>query len=268
MNLEGFSDQFDLFLVDVWGVLTDGSILLDHAHTFLNNLKTKKQSVVLLSNTPFKKEELAHRLHAIGISPMSYDEIVTGGDVLRKMVKNQEISLNGHAYYYIGPDETMHLLEGMGFQSVQEISEADFILVNGYPKNSSSIQSLRTPLMKAISKGTPLLCPNPDKYITLSNGEVVFCAGKIARQYELLGGNVIYTGKPYPPIYQYVLDLFPRIKKQRILVIGDGLETDIAGAQRMGLKSLLISTPDFHFGEENLIEPNWHVSTFGEKSYV
>ena len=79
----------------------------------------------------------------------------------------------------------------------------------------------------------PMICANPD--IVIHRGEtLIYCAGALARRYEELGGAVVYAGKPYPPIYDRALALAERargapVDRRRVLAIGDGMKTDIAG---------------------------------------
>ncbi len=50
-----------------------------------------------------------------------------------------------------------------------------------------------------------------------------------------------WHGKPYPSVYDSCLALLGIAERQRILAIGDSLRTDIAGAARAGIDSLLIA---------------------------
>jgi len=82
-------------------------------------------------------------------------------------------------------------------------------------------------------------------------GQLVYCAGAIAKAYEKIGGDVVYYGKPYTPIYKPVLDAARAAAGRDILrplAVGDGLETDIRGANNAGLESLFIA--DGIHGEE------------------
>ena len=95
------------------------------------------------------------------------------------------------------------------------------------------------------ARGMTMICANPD--IVIHRGEtLIYCAGALARRYEELGGKVVYAGKPYLPIYARALALVERargatIDKSRVLAIGDGMETDIAGAARAGLDALFVT---------------------------
>jgi ribonucleotide monophosphatase NagD (HAD superfamily) len=71
---------------------------------------------------------------------------------------------------------------------------------------------------------------------------LVYCAGAIADLYKHMGGDVLYAGKPYRPIYDAALaKLQPAPPRQRILAIGDSLRTDLAGANAAGLDFLFLT---------------------------
>jgi HAD superfamily hydrolase (TIGR01459 family) len=91
------------------------------------------------------------------------------------------------------------------------------------------------------ARSLPFLCANPD--IVVQRGDrLIYCAGAIARLYESFGGDVVYYGKPYPAVFEKALQMARGLgTANRPLVIGDGIETDIAGANRMGLDALFIA---------------------------
>ena len=67
------------------------------------------------------------------------------------------------------------------------------------------------------------------------------------RRIERSSGRVIYAGKPHLPAYDMAVEAIERsrgkpVAKDRILAIGDGLRTDIAGAAKFGIRSLFIAS--------------------------
>jgi ribonucleotide monophosphatase NagD (HAD superfamily) len=74
--------------------------------------------------------------------------------------------------------------------------------------------------------------------------KLIWCAGALADAYEKTGGEVVYYGKPYAPIYEASLRLAVEIAGRPIprpLAIGDGADTDIKGANRMGMDALFVA---------------------------
>ncbi len=88
-----------------------------------------------------------------------------------------------------------------------------------------------------------MLCANPDIVVAIGN-DLVYCAGALAERYAAIGGRVLTLGKPHAPIYaaacERLKNLRGDIDKSRILAIGDGAFTDLAGAGRAGFDCLFI----------------------------
>ena len=102
-------------------------------------------------------------------------------------------------------------------------------------------------------RGLTMLCANPD--LVVHRGDrLLYCAGALAQAYEAMGGKVIYYGKPHLPVYESALAALEAAlgrKPRHPLAVGDGLLTDIKGANAAGIEALFIA--DGVHGEE--IEP-------------
>jgi HAD superfamily hydrolase (TIGR01459 family) len=103
---------------------------------------------------------------------------------------------------------------------------------------------MRPQFLYAKQKGLKLLCANPD--IVVDRGDVrEWCAGALAKLYTEMGGESLYFGKPHPPIYDLarrrLSALEVDVSDDRILCIGDGVLTDIAGAMGEDIDSLFIT---------------------------
>jgi HAD superfamily hydrolase (TIGR01459 family) len=97
-----------------------------------------------------------------------------------------------------------------------------------------------------------MVCGNPD--VVVERGEtLLYCAGAIADLYAKQGGDVLYAGKPYAPIYDLALQLAERargkkVDKKRVLAIGDSVRTDFSGAASYGIDCLFV-TAGIHSAE-------------------
>jgi ribonucleotide monophosphatase NagD (HAD superfamily) len=124
------------------------------------------------------------------------------------------------------------------------IDEAEGIVCTG-PFNSLENLDVYFPdFERAIKRGLKILCANPD--IIVDRGNVrEWCAGALAKMYTDLGGESLYFGKPFKPIYdlarQRLSSSGVQINDDRILAIGDGITTDILGAEKEGIDSLFIT---------------------------
>ena len=96
-------------------------------------------------------------------------------------------------------------------------------------------------LQQAVAMNLPLIVAGNDTS-SFKDGKICIAAGAIAEQYAVLGGKIITLGKPDPVITAYCLEALPQnLPKEKILVIGDNIATDIKGANLAGLSSVLIS---------------------------
>jgi len=124
------------------------------------------------------------------------------------------------------------------------LEEAEGIVCAGPFDPLADPAVMRPQFLYAKQKGLKLLCANPD--IVVDRGEVrEWCAGALARLYTEMGGTSLYFGKPHPPIYDLarrrLTALGRDVDNARILAIGDGVHTDIAGAMGEDIDSLFIS---------------------------
>src|SRR5438309_11413369 len=90
-------------------------------------------------------------------------------------------------------------------------------------------------------------CLNPDRLV-MRGGVREACAGAIADLYEQLGGRVAWYGKPREAIYRHALRLAGDPPPGAVLAVGDGLQTDMLGAARMGFDAIFVSG-GIHAGE-------------------
>jgi ribonucleotide monophosphatase NagD (HAD superfamily) len=82
------------------------------------------------------------------------------------------------------------------------------------------------------------------------------CAGALADAYEALGGRTHWYGKPYPDIYDLALALGGIEDRAQVLAVGDGLQTDMAGAAANGIDALFVAG-GIHRGERPVFPEGW-----------
>ena len=124
------------------------------------------------------------------------------------------------------------------------LAEAEGMVCTGPRDPRADPSEMRAAFLLAKQKGLKLLCANPD--IVVDRGHVrEWCAGALARLYTEMGGASLYFGKPHPPIYDLarrrLQELGVSVPNEGILAIGDGAQTDIAGAMGEDIDSLFIS---------------------------
>jgi len=124
------------------------------------------------------------------------------------------------------------------------LADAEGIVCTGPFDPLADPADLRPQLLYAKQKGLKLLCANPD--IVVDRGDVrEWCAGAVAALYTEMGGESLYFGKPHPAIYDLARARLSALGKSadtaRILAVGDGIRTDIQGAQGEDMDALFIT---------------------------
>lgn len=239
---------YDVLFCDIWGVIHDGARAFPAACDALARWRRESGPVVLISNSPRPWDGVAAQLQDLGASPDIWSAIVTSGDACRVLLAERS---PGPAWR-IGPDRDAPLYEGLDLAFADE-ADAAFISCSGLDDDERQTpEDYRTRLQRAADRGLEMVCANPD-IVVQRGARLIWCAGALAELYESLGGRVASAGKPHPPIYGLARDaadlaLGRPLDARRILVLGDGLVTDIAGAHREGLDALFVAG-GIHAGE-------------------
>ena len=262
-GLHDIAGGYDCLFCDVWGVLHNGVTAygdtIEALTAFRDQLGGK---VVLVTNAPRPARDVAVRLAALNIPDTAFDHMVTSGDVTRAAVAEQK----GANVYHLGPERDLGFYEGLDI-TLTGADDADVISCTGlFDDTSEHPDEYRARLENFVGRDLPMVCANPD--IVVERGEIlVWCAGALARLYSELGGKVTLAGKPYGPIYDAALELAGIEDRSRVLAIGDGLQTDIRGADNAGIDALFI-TDGIHaadFGPADAPDPSRIVARLKEE---
>ncbi len=234
LDTEGLSKiafNYDLFYIDIWGVIHNGLELNLPAVETLRHLKENKKEYVLLTNAPRPNEPVIKFLKKMGLNE-NFENVFTSGEAALKYLKSD---LKNKKFFHIGSPRDYDLFSS--FKNFQEtnIDLADYILCTGLFDNyNKDLDYYKILLKKHLKK--KMICTNPDLIVDKGNIRE-YCAGSVAKVFENLKGEVIYFGKPYPPVYELSADT----KDKKVLCIGDNLNTDIKGANVQNFDALLIT---------------------------
>ncbi len=234
-------ERYDGFVLDLWGVIHDGRTIFPWVNDTLAQLRQAEKRVVLLSNAPRRVAVTEERNAGLGLDSSLVDGLMTSGEATW-----QHLSSRPDAFYrglgrhclHIGGARDISARDGLDFDFVTDIEAADFIFNTGSAHNDGSSPIDERPLVRAVERGLPMVCANPDKIVVVA-GKKQECAGAIAERYEALGGQVRYHGKPHAAIYEPVMAMLG-VPKERCLAIGDSMATDIRGAANAGIASLFV----------------------------
>ncbi len=246
-GLSEIASGHDALICDVWGVVHDGARHHPAAADALFRFKEKHGPVVLLTNAPRVPEEVAAQCASYGLPAGCYDAIVSSGGATRDELARR--SANGMlSLYYIGPDRDLPMIAGLDIRRTG-IDEAELVLCIGLVDDmTETVTDYADILATMKARELVMLCANPD-LVVHRGPRLLYCAGSLAQAYESLGGEVVYYGKPHLPVYAAALAAAATASGRRAdikspkrpLAVGDGLVTDIRGANAAGLDVLFIA---------------------------
>ena len=231
-----------MVLSDVWGVIHNGIAAHLHACDALMRMRAQGGIVILVTNAPRPNEVVARQLERLHVPRETYDAIVSSGDVTRSVIKQRR----GQSLYHLGPERDRSIFTGLDVRFAP-VETADYVVCSGLDDDETETpDDYRSRLEFMLSRNLFLVCGNPD--VVVERGStLVYCAGAIADLYARMGGEVLYAGKPYPPIYDMALAKAEsaagrKIAPSRVLAIGDSVRTDLKGAHAVGIDFLFVTS--------------------------
>jgi HAD superfamily hydrolase (TIGR01459 family) len=246
-GIADFTDAYDFFLIDIWGVLHDGNNAYPGAADAMRYLQSKGKTALLLSNSPNRASRVVEKvLNPIGIPADTYQYIMTSGEAAHDYMAQHHAGQNVYTFW---DDENPTALEHLDINRVYDINEADFIYASLIPYNAQS-DTYDAVLKAAHARDIPFICGNPDR-VVVNGGTLHLCVGSLAEAYENAGGRVVWFGKPFRPIYDQAWETLGKPDKSKILAIGDGLLTDVGGANTFGC-DVVWNVEGIHWDEVSL----------------
>jgi HAD superfamily hydrolase (TIGR01459 family) len=233
---------YDVLLSDVWGVVHNGLAASPPASDALMRARARGATVILITNAPRPSEQVIRQLDRLHVPHEAYDAIVSSGDVTRGVIEKRR----GQSLNHLGPERDLSIFKGLDLHFAPPES-ADYVVCTGLEDDEvETPDDYRARLEIMLARKLPMICGNPD--VVVERGpRLVYCAGAIADLYATMGGDVLYAGKPYRPIYEMALQKAEtasgrKAPLDRILAIGDSVRTDLKGARSIGVDFLFVTS--------------------------
>ena len=232
-GLRSIIENYDIFYIDLWGVVHNGISLHKKAIETLEEISRAKKEYVLLTNAPRPSETVKSFLKEMGMDSKIREKVYSSGEAALSYLKKHYLDKK---FYHIGPPKDFDLFLNFKKNKTEEINQSSYLLCTGLFTRKDEGLNYYKELLKT-HKDKKMICTNPD--LIVDRGEKrELCAGSIALVFEKMGGEVIYFGKPFPEVYNHSIDY----KNKKALSIGDNLNTDIKGANLLNFDSLIISS--------------------------
>tara|TARA_B100000767_G_scaffold247353_1_gene247587 strand:- start:3 stop:821 length:819 start_codon:yes stop_codon:yes gene_type:complete len=231
-GLKSIVANYDIFYIDLWGVIHNGITLFKNAIQVLEEISKAKKSYVLLTNAPRPNNTVKKFLEKMGMHEKIREKVYSSGEAALSYLKKNHLS---EIFYHVGPPRDFDLFVEFKNNKGKKINESSYLLCTGlFEGHDEDLNYYKELFKDHVDK--KMICTNPDLIVDRGNKREL-CAGSVALVFEKMGGEVTYFGKPFPEVYNQSIDN----KNKKILSIGDNLNTDIKGANLLNFDSLLIS---------------------------
>jgi HAD superfamily hydrolase (TIGR01459 family) len=241
-NFSQLAPDYDVLLCDVWGVVHNGLAAFPEPCDALMRMRARGGTVVLITNSPRPSEQVTRQLGQLHVPPETYDAIVSSGDVTRSVIQER----HGQSLFHMGPERDNSIFTGLNVRFAP-LESADYVICSGLDDDDvETPDDYRGRLETMLKRKLFMVCGNPD--VVVERGpRLVYCAGAIADLYQTMGGEVLYAGKPYRPIYDMALVKAEaaagrKIALDKVLAVGDSVRTDLKGARTLGVDFLFVTS--------------------------
>jgi HAD superfamily hydrolase (TIGR01459 family) len=234
--------RYDAVFCDVWGVVHNGQRAYAQAGEALARFRAGGGTVILVSNAPIPASGVERVLEKTGVRRDAWDAIVSSGDIALAHIAEKGY----RRMHWVGPSERDYALYVRLPGPDVPLAEAEAIVCTGLRNDrTETVEDYRALIEQGVALRLPFVCANPDLVVDVGALRLT-CAGSIAAEYERLGGEVFWAGKPHPAAYRTALQRAGELRGStpdlnRILAIGDAVRTDLAAAQGLGVDGLFIA---------------------------
>lgn len=231
--MRSLTDRYDAFLLDLDGVLYRGDEALPGAAETTRELRARGRRLAFVTNNSARTpEEVAEKLEGLGIEADRH-EVVTSGLVTAERLRGAASTA-----YVIGERGVRVALADAGIEVLDGEPDGADVVVVGWDR-SVDYDRLRIASV-LVGRGARLVATNADPSYPAPGGDLWPGAGALLAAVETATGvRAEAFGKPAAPLFEAAME---RLGARSCLVVGDRLDTDVAGAEAAGLDAALILT--------------------------
>lgn len=248
-TLEDIADEFDVFLLDAFGVLNIGEAAIPGTRERIEGFRSAGKRVLVVSNAAgFPHAALMEKYSRLGYDFAPEDVITSRVTLLAGLDGRRDLHWGLMATRSTG----LRDLEELNITYLEEDPE-DYNRVEGFLLvGSAAWTEDRQALLEAALKqrARPVLVGNPDIVAPRETGFSVEPGHFAHRLADCTGIAPEFYGKPFPDIFDLAFKRLGTIDHSRVLMVGDSLHTDILGARTVGIASALVAQYGFFAGHD------------------
>jgi HAD superfamily hydrolase (TIGR01450 family) len=226
-------EGYDAVLLDLDGTVVWGAEVVPEAPAVVNELRQAGRAVLFMTNNASRApDEVAEHLTGLGIRAVP-DDVITSGQAAVTMLAAELPP--GAAVLVVGSEALVTAVRSAGLRPVEVASERPAAVVQGHSTETG--WSLLAEACLAIRCGAMWIACNIDRTLPTERGLLPGNGAMVAALQAATDREPTVAGKPARPLLDTAVH---RTGAQRPLLVGDRLDTDIAGARAVGLDSLLV----------------------------
>ena len=228
--------RYENFIIDMDGVIYRENTPLPHSAEFINFLRERDVKVIFFSNnSTLSRKQYIEKLSNMGIKARE-EEIVSSGLITAYCLSKES---PGAFLYVVGEEGLREEL----YQREMNLVEVPPYQVDGVVVGMDRQFNFKkmSNAMRCILNGASFYGTNPDPSFPTEDGLMPGCGAILASIEVSSGVKPRIFGKPYPESLQFLLEI-SGFEKEKTVMIGDRLDTDIKLAKDFGLFSILVLT--------------------------
>ncbi|MDA9071952.1 TIGR01459 family HAD-type hydrolase [Candidatus Pelagibacter sp.] len=212
-GLKSIVENYDIFYIDLWGVIHNGINLHKNAIEALEEISKVKKKFVLLTNAPRPNKTVKSFLEKMGMNKEIRESVYSSGEAALTYLKKKLLS---EKFYHVGPPRDFDLFLDFKKNKTANIEESSYLLCTGlFEEQGEDLNYYKELFKDHINK--KMVCTNPDLIVDRGDKREL-CAGSVALVFEKMGGEVIYFGKPFPEVYNQSIDNKKKEYSQSVII--------------------------------------------------
>ena len=181
-GLRSIADNYDLFYIDLWGVVHNGVELHEKAIITLKKLLELNKKFVLLTNAPRPIDTVKVILEKMGMDENLRNHVFTSGEASLSYLSKEHKS---QKFYHVGPPRDFDLFRDFKKNKSNKINDCEYLLCTGlFDEHDKDLNFYKDLLKDYINK--KMICTNPDLIVDKGNRREL-CAGSVAMVFEKMG---------------------------------------------------------------------------------
>lgn len=235
LNSDSLIAGFDTILADLDGVVYAGAGAIPHAVEALNAAAGSGIRVGYITNNASRTDaSVAEHLAGLGLSVVAED-VVTSPQAAMTLLS--DLVPGGSTILVVGGEGLTHELVKAGFAVTRSALDEPAAVIQGFAPEVGWMHLAEAAF--ALHTGIPWVATNTDWTIPQARGTAPGNGTLVSAVHTAVGRLPVVAGKPEPAMFRLAVE---RFSASTAVVIGDRLDTDILGANRSGLPSILVLT--------------------------